>query len=140
MSTVVATQPVPKETPVSEPYWAGLREGVLKMQKCRACGQLRHYPRLVCSRCWSMEVDWVVASGKAWAHSWSVAHHAFHPGLAGEVPYVVVVADLEEGVRTLGRLLDADAGSLQIGTSLQLDIRDRGDGLRLPFFRVMTDA
>ena len=129
------TQPMPKDNPVSETYWAGLKQGVFRIQQCGACCTLRHYPRLLCPECHSMDVRWIDASGKAKVHSWSVAHHAFHPGFAGEVPYVMVAADLDEGVRALGRLVDAQAAQLRIGMPLQLVIEARADGLPLPCFR-----
>ena len=65
--------------------------------------RIRHYPRLLCPACHSDAVEWTPASGRGTVHSWTVAHHAFHPAFAAELPYTLVTVDLEEGVRALGR-------------------------------------
>ena len=45
----------------------------------------------------------VEASRRGTVHSWTVAHHPFHPAFVDELPYTLVTIDLEEGVRALGR-------------------------------------
>ncbi len=74
------------------------------------------------------------ASGRGEVHSWTVAHHAFHPGFIGELPYVLVVVDLEEGVRALGRLRGVPSPEIRIGLPVQLTVEQRDDGLALPAF------
>ncbi|MDN5925626.1 MAG: Zn-ribbon domain-containing OB-fold protein [Hyphomicrobiales bacterium] len=121
-------KPLPHETEDSQPYWAKAKGGVLAIQRCADCGRLRHYPRLVCDNCHSLEADWIDASGRAVLHSWTVAHHAFHPGFAGDVPYVLATVELEEGPRALG-ILDcpADAG-LKPGMAVTARFEQRADG------------
>lgn len=99
------SKPVPVPSAVSAPYWEGLHAGELRLQACADCGQLRHYPRLLCSHCYSRAHRWLVASGRGRIHSYTVAHYAYHPAFAGELPYTLVTVDLEEGVRALGRWL-----------------------------------
>ncbi len=114
---------LPEPTPESAPWWAGLREGRLLIQRCASCGTLRHYPRPMCGHCHAMQWDWVQASGRGRLHSWTVCHHAFHPAFRRDVPYVLAIADLEEGVRLHSRLrgIDpADAHALRIGQPLEV--------------------
>ncbi|MBK6657798.1 MAG: Zn-ribbon domain-containing OB-fold protein [Proteobacteria bacterium] len=101
--TETVTKPEPPESALSAPYWQGLRDGRLLLQACGACGTLRHYPRLLCSACFSDAVSWRQASGHGHVHSWTVAHHAFHVGFRDELPYTLVTVDLAEGPRALGR-------------------------------------
>ncbi|MBL8386011.1 MAG: Zn-ribbon domain-containing OB-fold protein [Burkholderiales bacterium] len=102
MSDAIARPPqVP--TALSRAYWEGAARGRLLIQRCGACGKLRHYPRLLCDACHADAVDWVEASGRGSVHSWTVCHHAFHPSFRDELPYTLVTVDLEEGVRALGR-------------------------------------
>jgi uncharacterized OB-fold protein len=96
--------PLPAPSPESAPYWTGLREGRLLIQKCTACGRLRHYPRPVCDACFSMQFDWIEASGRGTIHSWTRTHHAFLPVFKPDLPYVLVTVDLEEGPRMNARL------------------------------------
>ncbi|TWG92813.1 hypothetical protein L598_004700000190 [Mesorhizobium sp. J18] len=132
MST--SEKPRPHETEESRPYWRGAERGALMIQRCAHCGKLRHYPRLVCDNCHSLESDWVEASRRGTLHSWTVAHHAFHPGFAQDVPYVLATIDLEEGVRALG-ILDAPAdGKLAPGAAVTGRFERRGDGVSVLHF------
>jgi uncharacterized protein len=106
-------RPVPPANELSRPYWEAAAQGRLVIQACAQCGTRRHYPRLLCTRCFSPAVVWQTASGRGTLHGWTVAHHAFHPSFKAELPYTLVTVDLEEGVRALGRW--AGAGELSIG-------------------------
>jgi len=96
-------RPLPPPSALSKPYWEGAAAGRLLIQRCTNCGKLRHYPRLLCDSCHSTAVAWIQANGRGAIHSWTVAHHAYHPSFASELPYTLVTVDLEEGVRALGR-------------------------------------
>ena len=51
-----------------------------------------------------MNVAWLDASGNGRVHSWTVTHHAFHPGFKPDLPYTLVTVDLDEGVRMKAQL------------------------------------
>lgn len=125
-------KPAPTPSDVSRAFWDGTREGRLRLQRCAACGALRHYPRPLCSRCHSLAVEWVDASGLGTVHSWTVAHHAYHPAFKGEVPYVLVTVDLAEGVRQMGRFA-GDADELRLDLPVRLFFVPAGD-YALPCF------
>ena len=114
--TTLHEKPQPHPSALSQPYWDAAAEGRLVIQRCAACGKLRHYPRLLCDACYSDAADWTPASGRGKVHSWTVCHHAFHPGFAADLPYTLVTVDLEEGVRALGRW---QGGPFNIGTPVQ---------------------
>jgi uncharacterized OB-fold protein len=128
------SKPVPQPTEISTPYWGALSEGVLSIQRCTGCGAHRHYPRELCDKCYSMEFEWVTTSGRGTLHSWTVAHHAFHAGFADELPYIVAIVDLEEGVRAMGRLRNVPAREIRIGLPVQFVAEEREDGVTLPAF------
>ena len=134
MNNESVSKPAPHPTDVSLPYWESLSQGVLSLQRCAHCDKYRHYPRLVCDNCYSLEVEWVESSGRGQIHSWTVAHHAFHPGFVGDLPYVLAVVELEEGVRALGRLRGIDAADLRIGLPVEFTVEQRPDGVALPAF------
>ncbi len=83
-----------------------------------------------------METGWVKASGNAVVHSWTIAHHAYHPAFKATVPYTLVTADLPEGVRLLARLFRASPSPLQIGMPLTIGYERIGDGASLPVLLV----
>ena len=134
MEIQTMTQPIPHPDELSGPYWEGLKRGVLMIQSCGDCGTLRHYPRLLCGECYSLAVTWVEVSGRGTIHSWTIAHHAFLPSLKEDLPYVLVVVDLEAGVRALGRLTGVLDTDIQIGLPVQFTAQVRADGLALPAF------
>ena len=124
----------PSPTADTQPYWDGLNEGRLRLQRCADCGKLRHYPRPVCDACFSMNVAWVDASGRGSVHSWTVTHHAFHPGFKPDLPYALVTVDLDEGVRVQAQLRGLDPSELRIGLPVQVAFEAATDSLTLPVF------
>ena len=140
MNNESVSKPVPHPTDVSLPYWESLSHGVLSLQRCARCHKHRHYPRLVCDNCYSLEVEWVESSGRGEVHSWTVAHHAFHPGFVGDLPYVLVTVTLEEGVRAMGRLRGIDAADIRIGLAVEFTVEQRHDGVALPAFVRAADT
>ena len=116
---------------VSQPFWDGVAEGVLRIQRCRACGRHVFYPRAVCPHCTTGELGWVEASGHGVVHSFTVVHRA-PAEYREEVPYVVALVELDEGVRMLTRLVDVEPAA--VGVGLPVEISVRGDP-KLPYFR-----
>lgn len=135
-----AAKPAPKQSAVGKPYWDGLKDGKLLIQHCADCGKPRHYPRPVCDACYSLNVRWVAATGTGTVHSWTVCHHAYHPGFASDLPYVLVTVDLKEGVRALGRLRAGDPAALRIGLPVCVGFEPGADGFVLPVFDAVDDA
>lgn len=110
-------------------FWEGTRAGQLRIQKCNACGVLRHPPGPVCPSCHAMDRGYVVASGRGTVHSW-VVHHA--PQVPGkELPLRLAVVDLDEGVRMIGELRD-DVG---IGDAVEVVFDPIDDELALVQWR-----
>ncbi len=129
------SKPLPEPTLDSQPFWDALKKHRLELQKCGNCGKIRHYPRPVCDACSSMKVEWVEASGKGKVYSWTVSHHPFHPGFKEDVPYILVTVELEEGVRMISRLKDAEAEDMKIGMPVEVIYEDVTEEFTMPMFR-----
>ncbi len=127
-------KPQPHPTSQSQPYWEGAAAGRLRLQRCAACGLVRHYPQLVCTRCYGLAVEWIDASGQGRVHSWTVAHHAFHPAFKDDLPYTLVTVDLAEGPRAMGRLEPTSQARLCIGLPVRVSFPHDTDGVALPVF------
>ena len=121
--------PLPEITPENEAFWTAGEKGELRITACKACDHRIHPPQLICPACLSRDVTPVLASGRGTVHSWTVAHHAFHPAFKGELPYTLVIVDLAEGPRMLGRFETA-ADVLCLGLPVSLRFDDAG----LPIF------
>ena len=139
MSTTYDTlpeKPRPLATPANEPYWQGLREHLLLVQRCGGCGKLRHYPRPMCDACYAMDYDWHEIDGRGRVYSWAVTHHPFHPAFKRDVPYVTVTAELGDGIRIQAPLTDNDASQLAIGAPVKVGFIDIDSTLTLPALRI----
>jgi hypothetical protein len=93
----------------------------------------------MCDACFSLEHEWFDASGKGRVHSWTVCHHAFHPGFASQTPYVLVTVDMADGVRMVAPLVELAENAvrrLSLELSVVLDYQDVSDEFTLPRFRI----
>lgn len=134
MNNTTEAKPVPHPSPESQPYWDGAAEGKLRLQRCTACGKLRNYPQLVCTDCYSLGVEWIEVSGRGAVHSWTVAHHAFLPAFKADLPYTLVIVDLEEGPRMMGRLDRSGQTELRVGLPVRISFERNEAGTALPVF------
>lgn len=122
-------KPVPEPSAMSQPYWDAAAAGRFILQSCADCGRIRHYPQLLCSHCYSDAVNWKDATGRGKVHSWTVAHHAFHPAFKADLPYTLVTVDLEEGVRALGLWQSDLELSLDLAVHGQFETREESVAL-----------
>ncbi|MBT2440835.1 Zn-ribbon domain-containing OB-fold protein [Streptomyces sp. ISL-36] len=117
---------VPDVDAFTRPYWEAAGEGRLLLRRCAACGRAHHYPREFCPFCWSEDVAWETASGRATLYTWSVVHRNDLPPFGERVPYVAAVVDLAEGPRMMTEVVDAPEADLRIGMELEVGFRPEG--------------
>ncbi len=131
-----ASKPVPAIDHLSAPYWEGCREGRLLLQTCTACGTARFPPGPVCTACGSGEAKWIESSGRARVYSWIVVRHPIPAEVyAGDVPYVVALVELEEGVRMPTNIVACAPEAIKADMPLELCFREIAGGVQLPQFR-----
>ncbi|MBI4497700.1 MAG: Zn-ribbon domain-containing OB-fold protein [Chloroflexi bacterium] len=127
--------PAPVPTQDTEPFWQGCREGKLLLQRCAACGVVRYPPRPMCPQCTSLESRWVPATGTGTVFSYTVTHQALHPSLVGRTPHVIVLVELDEGVRMTSTVLGCTPDQVRIGMPVEVVFHQETDGVILPLFR-----
>ncbi|MFI8322725.1 Zn-ribbon domain-containing OB-fold protein [Streptomyces sp. NPDC085529] len=120
----------------TRPYWDAAAEGRLLIRRCRACARPHHYPREFCPHCWSEDVVWERASGRATLHTWSVVHRNDLPPFGDRVPYVAAVVDLAEGPRMMTEVVDVPEPDLRVDMELRVAFRTGDDGVAVPVFTV----
>lgn len=114
-------------------FWDGLKEGRLLIQKCGACGELRHPPGPTCPHCHSFKWEAIQASGRGIIHSFVVMHH---PQVAGiESPNPVLLVELEEGTRLVAGLAGIKYSEVEIGMPVQVEFLRTDEELVVPVFR-----
>lgn len=127
-------RPRPHPSAISEPFWEGCQRHELLLQHCEDCSAVIFYPRPTCPICGSLALRFRPASGRGTLYTYTVARRPTHPLLAGRVPYVIAVVELEEGPRMTSTVVDCDVEELQIGGRLTVDFEDLGE-LSVPVFR-----
>jgi uncharacterized protein len=133
-------RPLPIPTAETARYWQAALAGRLEIQYCRACARHQFYPRRFCTRCLSDGIEWVQARGSGRVYTYTVCHIAGHPALTAQVPYVIGMIELDEGVRMLAGIVDADMDRLAVGAPVQVCFQRIGDDLVLPMFRLTDSA
>jgi uncharacterized OB-fold protein len=134
-ATPKPAKPLPQISPEMAPFFEAAHRHELVVQQCTGCRALRFPARTICSRCLGREATWVPASGRGTVFSFAVMHQAVHPGFAAEVPYPVVVVQLDEGVRLLSNLVDCALAEVRIGLPVEVVFEDVTADVTLPKFR-----
>ena len=101
-------KPGPLPDALTRPYWDAAAEGRLLVQRCEACGEHQWYPRAHCIACGAGEPAWVEAAGTGRLHTFSVLHKTPNPEFAADLPYVLAIIELDEGVRVSANVVDGD--------------------------------
>jgi len=125
--------PIP--TPTSQPYFDGCRTGELRIQFCEHCESYQFYPRVLCAGCGSESLEWRTASGRGTIASFTIVRRAVSK--AYEVPYVVALIDLVEGVRLMSHIVDVDVEHVRVGQSVTVHFEPWGGDVTLPVFRLL---
>ena len=126
---------LPTPDPDTQEFWDAARDGRLLIRRCSACGRPHFYPRPFCPYCWSDDVAWEQASGRATLYTWSVVHVNDLPPFPERVPYVAAIVDLDEGPRMMTNVVDCEFDDLAVGMALEVTFREETDDITLPVFR-----
>lgn len=107
MDNNVASAPVGPE----HYYFGQLAQGIFEIQQCRSCLRHQFFPRTLCVHCASEDLSWVKPTGRGEVYSYSIVRRK--PEAGGD--YNVVLVDLEEQVRLMGRLEGVESDDIHIG-------------------------
>jgi uncharacterized OB-fold protein len=128
-------KPVPAPDPDSAPFWAGCREHRLLLQRCAACGAFRYPPGPVCPHCRARESAWVQSEGRGRVYSWIVVTHPVPKEVyAADVPYVVALIELDEGVRIASNVVGCAPAEVRGDMRVEVRFDDVAPGITLPKF------
>lgn len=116
-------------------WFDGAREGRAIYQHCADCGQDVFYTRALCPNCWSEKLEERIASGGGTVYSFTVQRRPGTPAFADQVPYALVLVDLDEGVRVLADITDCAAEDIRVGMPVRMWFDDVTDEMTLPRFR-----
>jgi len=83
--------------------------------------------------------EWLKATGRGKIITWTVVHRAFHPAFAEEVPYIVAIATLDEGVRMTANLRGVKPEDVKGDMEVEVFFEKLTDDINLPQFRPRID-
>ena len=134
-------KPLPTILPESVAYWKGCKRHELLLQRCRICGNYQFPHRTICSHCDSLtsNLEVVKASGKGTVYTYSAVYHPLSAAFGPDVPYIVVIIDLDEGPRMMSNMMDCDPGEVKIGMRVEVVFHDVTEEISLPKFKPIVE-
>ncbi len=133
-------KPVPAVQPWARPFWDAARQHRLVLQACNACQRPIHYPRIACPHCGADDLGWREASGRGTIYSYTVVESNAPSAFIADLPYVVAVIRLAEGVQMLSNIVECDPASLRCEQAVEVVFVPLDDEFTLPKFRPVPDA
>ena len=120
-------KPIPRPSTTTRPFWDGLNERKVQIQRCDGCDSWVFYPRTRCPSCLSDVLIWREVSGRGVRYTYTLARQPTAPHFADETPQQLAVVELDEGVRMTSTLVNVEPSDIVIGMRLQ------------PYFDQVTD-
>ncbi|MBN1374566.1 MAG: OB-fold domain-containing protein [Dehalococcoidia bacterium] len=136
-------KPLPEITPDKKTFWEAAYRHELLLMKCSYCGHYRMPlyagDSYMCSDCNSTQPPlWVKSSGKGKIITWTTVHRAFHPSFADEVPYIVALVLLNEGVRMFANLRGIKPEDIHENQEVEVFFEKLSAEIMLPQFHPVT--
>lgn len=108
-------KPIPVPTPVSQPFWDGLKERKVMLQYSPSLGKYVFYPRNRSPLTLEDDLEWRETSGKGTVYTYTVSGRATAPPWEGSVPQMIAVVELDEGPRMTTELVHVEPEAIRIG-------------------------
>lgn len=128
-------KPQPVVNPWAKPFWDAAKEEKLTFQQCQDCGKNIFYPRIACPHCFSDNLSWEEASGNGTIYSYTVVENNSPSAFAEDIPYVVAIIKLEEGIQMLSNIVNCDPYSVQCDMPVKVVFEELNEAFKLPKFQ-----
>ena len=107
-------KPLPQPTHISAPFWDGLKTHEVRLQQCDH-GHWLFFPRTHCPTCGSRQLAWKTVSGEGQLYTYTVARVPTLPEFSDEMPQLLAVIELDEGVHLNTTLVGVAPEALRVG-------------------------
>lgn len=128
-------KPLPTPSPWSKPFWDGCKRHELLIQVCNECQKPIFYPKLFCPHCLSPDLEWVKASGKGKVYTYSIVYSYPPAAFVHDVPYVVAVIKLDEGVQMMSNVIEIKPEDVKCDMEVEVVFDDVTEEITLPKFK-----
>ena len=109
---------MPSPDGLDKPFWEGLGNEKIFIQKCNGCHKFQWGPEWICHRCHSDDLGYEQVSSEGVIYSYERVWHPVHPALKDQGPYLVVLVEFPDSddVRVVGNLLGDPEQEVVIGS------------------------
>ena len=128
------SRPKPVIEDWSKEFFASGGEGRLRLQQCNHCGKTIYFPKIMCPECGSRDYTWVEQPLEATLYSFSTIRVPENPYFQDAIPFMICLAELENGVRIFGRLECGGGTNPEIKDRITMRFEKVEDGVWLPYF------
>lgn len=118
----------------SAPYWKACKEHKLMIQKNMSTGKFFFYPRAIAPGDPKAKIEWVHVSGKGKVHTFTIVRQNVVAGFRDELPYVVAIIELEEGVQMMSNVVGCVPEEVKVGMAVKVQFEDVNEEISLPKF------
>ncbi|MBI3972022.1 MAG: OB-fold domain-containing protein, partial [Chloroflexi bacterium] len=121
----------------TQPFWDSVRAHAMAIQWCAACERYVFYPRALCPYCLGSALAWRPISGRGTLYAFTIVHRALAPEFQPDVPYVVALVELDEGIRLMTTIADVppDPAHVRMGMPVEVAYDDITAEVTLPRFQ-----
>jgi hypothetical protein len=135
MDIPVKPKPIPVVNPWAKPFWEAARDEKLIIQKCQDCGKYIFYPRIACPDCFSDNVVWTPVSGRGKVYTYTVVENNPPSAFVVDLPFVIAVIRLEEGVQMLSNIVGCDPYKVYCEMPVTVVFERLNEEFKLPKFK-----
>ena len=128
-------KPLPAISGETKPFWDAARRGDLMIQRCGDCNEYQWYPRGFCSNCWSPNIKNVRSSGRGSIWTYTVTYQNRTPGFNEDVPYILALVELEEGVKLFSNIVECNLRDVSIGMAVEVTFVPATPQVHVPMFK-----
>lgn len=137
MTSANAGKPLPQITDLTRPFWTAAKQGKLVLQKCGKCSTFNFFPKPWCIECGSRDLNWTDAKPYGTVYSFTVSRSVAmnFPGWEAELPVLMCLIDLDDGVRLYGQVKGCKPEDMKIGMRVEAFFEAISDEAGIPRFR-----
>ena len=120
-------KPSPLPNADTKPFWEACNRESMIYQQCQSCHYHQFYPRRICKQCGSDNLVWVTATSRGTVYSFTVQYRAPTPAFREDVPYVIALIDLDDGIRMMMNIKNCNPEDVHIGMPVRIIFEERGE-------------
>lgn len=129
-------KPLPEITDQTRPFWTAAKEGRLVMQKCAKCATFNFHPKPWCIECGSRDLSWEAVRPTGTVYSYTVSRSVAmnYPGWQAELPVLLGLIDMDDGVRLYAHVTDCDEHTIHVGMRVGVHFESISEEAGVPKF------